>query len=170
MRSEPRCISKITAAEISLGDLEQPLLVLVRQAQDHHDDAQWVPDGDVVYIVAFPAEREQPVDACPRQPRYLLLDLAELARLEPSVRQLLIGAGIRIVYLVDGADQHWPAAHHILELLLEFYCEQLGALGIDEASVLPLDLDDVLMLGDRPERAVAARRRRLSESIPQCAL
>jgi hypothetical protein len=57
------------------------------------------------------------VDTRPRQPCDLLLDLAELARLEPSVRQLLIGA-VWIVHLVDGVDQHWPAALHLPDLLL----------------------------------------------------
>ncbi len=148
---------RIAAAEIGARDVQQPLAVFVGNAEDQHDDLQRIPDGDLVVEVADVSARQHAVDAGPRKLRDLLLQLADLARLKPGVGDLLVFCVLGIIHVVDGAHQHGIALHGLAHLGLEFDREQLGSRRIDEPFVLPLDLDQILMLGDGPERTKARR-------------
>jgi hypothetical protein len=145
----------IAAAEIGLRNLQQPLLVLARQAKNRHQDAQRIIDRNLVVEIALPADRKHPIHAFLRQRLHAIRKRPKLARLTPCMRQLLILGVVRIIHLRQRPHQHRAAIHGFPDLALEIDAEELCPRRIDEAIGLELDLDDVGIFRDRPERTIA---------------
>jgi hypothetical protein len=133
------------------------LAVLIRDTEDQHNDLQRVPNHDIIVEFARAAMREHAVDAFAGEPTDALLEQSHLFGLKPCVGELLVLGVVGIIHLVDGTDQHGPAAHGVLYLRFKLDREQLGARGIDKPVILLLDFQDILVLGNSPERTVAIR-------------
>ncbi|WMT76960.1 hypothetical protein [Bradyrhizobium sp. Ash2021] len=133
------------------------LAVLVRDAEDQHDDLQREPHHDIVVEVARAAICEHAVDAFTGEPADALLEQVNLLWLKPCVGELLVFGVVGVIHLIDGADQHRPSAHGFLDLRFEFDREELGAWRVDELVVLLLDLHHIPVLRNRPERPITVR-------------
>ena len=157
----------VGGAEQLLGQRQHPRVVGLWQAQDGQDDVQWHRHRDVASEVALATQLDHPIDGDARELGHSLLELGEALRQEPlggDAAQLLVLGAVHM-------DQRAQQIAVLAPTLVVVGGAQHRPWLVQEDRVLGLDLEDVGVLGDRPEgveslaldqvhRILAAQQRR----------
>ncbi len=145
----------VVAAEHLLGQLEHAGEIGVRQTQHRQNDVQRVVDGDVLGEVEFRTHFHHLVDVDLGQ--FVAACFQRLQHLwpEPVGSDLANIAMVRIVHVDQGA-QTGTGLDIAQQSIISLGDRQQRARKVGEQIVLPFDVQDVGVLGDRPERSIVA--------------
>ena len=142
---------RVAGAEQFLRELEHDRLIAFGHTENRHDHAQRIPNRHVLDEVAFAAEVGHPVDVLLRQRIDPALQLAQVRPHEPRLREHAVLGVIRIVHLHQRADEVAPA-EHLLHHPSDRRRPQGRARVVDETGLVQLDVFDISVFRDRPER------------------
>ena len=140
---------RIGRAEQALGELEHEALVLGRHAEDPHDHVQRERNRQVGREVARAAELEETVGVLVGDPVDGGLEVLHGGRLEPVVGD---GAVLLVHLAVEVDERAGRLDAHRLEHVVLHVGTRRRARRVPEHVAAARDLEDVSVLGDRPER------------------
>ena len=145
----------VVAAEHLLGELEHAREVRLRQAQQGEDHVERVVDRDLGHEIELGALLGHLVDPDLGELVAAGLELLQYRRPEPVGADLADVAVVRIVH-VDQGPQAGAGLQVPQQCVVGLGDRQQRPGVVGEQVVLPLDVHDVGVLGDRPERPVVA--------------
>ncbi len=148
---EPRRVGILRAKQL-LRQLEHSRLVLLGHAENFHDDMQGIAEGHVLDEIASATLVEHALHGGMRDLTHARLELSEIGRHEPALRQRPVFRMIGRIHLHQRTNQIWPAGDlsHAF-----FHCpvRQRGrTVGVVEQLVLAADSLDMGVFCHDPER------------------
>jgi len=137
---------RVQRAEDFLGQFQHGGFGLARQAEDRHDDAQRVEQGDVLDEVTLATRVAHAVDILAAQGLHLVVQLGDGAGQEPLPGHAAQFEVLGLVH-VDECLQPVFGTELGLQCLLRLDGQQDRARGVEEAVVLAADALDVFIFG-----------------------
>ena len=149
---------RVAWPEDFLRHLHDELFVRSRNSEDRVDDPKRIPERHFLYEVTLGSQALHVVDMFLGKTGDPVFQLAQARRHEPTLRQRAQLYVCRVIKIHQRAEQMGVAGHGF-DPFFSGNRAQIGACAVDEDRVLALDLQNVGLLGHRPEGAEAFRLR-----------
>ena len=156
---------RIARPEDFLRHLHDELFIRARNAEDRVDHPQRIPERHFLHEITLAAQALHVVHMLLGKPGDPVFQLAQARRHEPALRQRA-QLYVRGVIKVHQRAEQMRVAGHGFDPFLARNRAEIGPRAVDEDRVLALDLQNVGLFGDRPERPEPFRLRPVKRVFP----